>query len=502
MRKILTVWACFILAINTLVIAPVRAVDITRTPVTEFSNTAPLLITAYQTTAGATLLASVELYNQADEPVSMHCWSLDVIAKDGSVHALSYATAHSGVMLPGEHVTIGINSVATYQLAADTMVSAIMTIELRCDDVSKNYHIVTAQVKDTTDAPYFRTYTSTGYSTASQPFATTPVRTFYDDGLYVAPAAPIGLKIVEVYPYASDCAPFDMSVLCGDYVKLQNIGEDVIELEEYALRTDYYGVARTSSNTFSLKGRLQPGGVYLVDKTDDGDLLSLTNSGGYAWIEDAWGMARYEETIQKYEAASSDEQGYSYAMSDDSIWQWTTTPQPDGDNVITLPVIQAVECPEGKYRNPETGRCRTIEEAVNALTECEEGYERNPTTNRCRKIVAPTASAGLTPCKEGQERNPATNRCRSIASAVAELLPCDEGYERNSTTNRCRKIKNDTVPEAAFPVVPTNQGTADMGGWYAFAALGTIALGYAVWEWRVEIATGSRKLLGVLRRAK
>jgi hypothetical protein len=279
------------------------------------------------------------------------------------------------------------------------------------------------------------------------------------------------------------------------------MGKTAIELDDLVLRTDYYGNNRASSNTIALSGTLAPGAVLVVDETDDGDTLSLTNSGGYVWLEDAWGLMRYDKTMQQYQSAGSDEQGYAYTLDERGEWQWTTTPWPTGQNIITAPVVVAAECPAGKYRNPETGRCRTIEEAVNALTECEEGYERNPTTNRCRKIAVTTV-ATLTPCKEGQERNPATNRCRSIASAVAELLPCDEGYERNPATNRCRKAGADAVPEAAFPVTPAKAGAADAAGWYALAIVAAIAIGYGVWEWRAELGAAFKRLFGVIRHSK
>lgn len=500
MRKILIIWVCFALVINAFAAVPVRALDISITPETEFSNTAPLIITAYQTALSAAVLAAVEIYNQSNEPVDLSEWSLGVTAKDGMLYAVDYTTSYAGQLLPGEHVTATIDNSATYQLQY-VSVPTVATIELHCGDASKNYRAVTAPIKDASDAPYFRTYTTTSYSTATQPFATTPYRPFYDDGLYVPLVTANDLRVVEIYPYASDCVPGDASVLCGDYVKLKNTGSHAVALDAYAVRTSYYGADRTASNTIMLYGNVEPGGTVVINTTNEGSKLSLTNSGGYVWLEDAWGLALYPETMQQYVAASADEQGYSYALALNGMWQWTTTPRPSGENVITEPVVSVAACPEGKYRSPETGRCRTIEEAVNALTACEEGYERNPTTNRCRKVVVATASE-LTPCKEGQERNPATNRCRSIASAVAELLPCDEGYERNPETNRCRKVKTDSVPSADFPVAPITSAGADASGWYAFATLGAIAAGYAIWEWRVEISGIYRKLLGVLRRAK
>lgn len=165
------------------------------------------------------------------------------------------------------------------------------------------------------------------------------------------------------------------------------------------------------------------------------------------------------------------------------------TARPTSANAIVSPAPKVTVCPEGKYLNPETNRCKSIEETLNTLAACDEGYERNPITNRCRKIVT-TAVKTLEPCKEGQERNPVTNRCRSIASAVAELLPCDEGYERNPATNRCRKVLAASTASAttASKFVEHAKGD-DWNAWtWALVAVGaTGAIGYGVYEWRHEL---------------
>lgn len=499
MRKFVLVLLCLLINAGG---APAYALAVTPTPDTEFLPSAPLMITGYQTAATGQNLAAVELYNAGDAPVNLQQWALSLTLKDGSTQPVAGTTTYAGLFLPGEHVVYSAAGTTTYGFTVAAMTSPIVSITMNYTGSDMAYKPVAATVKDQSDLPFFRTYTSTGYSTATQPFASTPARAFYDDGLYQAPNDAGGLQIVEVYPYSSDCAPNDTSVLCGDYIKLENTGATAIMLDNYALRTDSSSATRTASNTFTLAGTLQPGEYKVVDMTDAGQKLSLTNSGGYVWLEDTWGMQRYDATITKYKSAGTGEQGYAYALASDATWQWTTTPEPTGQNVITQPVVVVAECPEGKYRSPDTGRCRTIEEVVNALSTCEEGYERNPTTNRCRKITTTSAAASLTPCLEGQERNPATNRCRSIATAVAELMPCDEGYERNPATNRCRKVASADMPNAAFPVTPTATAATDTAGWIAFGIVSTIAVGYGVWEWRVEIAALARRFVGIFARSK
>ena len=278
-------------------------------------------------------------------------------------------------------------------------------------------------------------------------------------------------------------------MLCGDYVKLYNPTATSILLEGLVLRTDSSSSSRTTSNTITLSEEIAPGGYYLVWQTDTGSRLSLTNSGGYIWLEDSYGLVRYESTLAHYESAGSSLQGYAYARDGNGDWQWTSTPMPESVNVITAPAAAA--CEEGKYRNPETGRCRTLEETINALAACEEGYERSPTTNRCRKIAS--NETVLTPCREGQVRSPETNRCRSIASEVVDLLPCAEGYERNPATNRCRKVQSGEVLSAAYPVEPYDQAATGSATLWVVGGIAALALSYGIWEWRREIGAGFTK---------
>jgi len=503
MRKLSrAIWAYLLCATVILTGVPsAGAIDVSATPATELATSSPLMITAYQTTGAATTLLAVEVYNDGDVPLSLSNWKLTVTAKDTTTYDVATSTSHTGLLLPGEHVVYAPGDTTTYALTATKQVSQIVSIEFHYVGADIVYKSASALIKDTLDLPLFRAYTSTGYSTATQPFAASPARNFYDDGLYQAPTAPDGVQIVEIYPYASDCAPNDGSILCGDYVKLYNSSDHDISLDEFVLRTDSSSSSRTSSNTVTLGGMLNSRDIVTISLVDSGGRLSLTNSGGFVWLEDVWGLTRYDTTMTQYASAGTSEQGYAYAQASDATWQWTTTPQPTGANLIIPPIIEVTECPVGKYRNPDTGRCRTLEETVNALATCDEGYERNVETNRCRKIVTATA-ASITPCLEGQERNSTTNRCRSIASAVAELMPCDEGYERNPETNRCRKVQIAAMPLAAFPVQPITETKGDSAGTIALAAVATIAVGYIVWEWRREIARILRNAVGFLARSK
>lgn len=153
-------------------------------------------------------------------------------------------------------------------------------------------------------------------------------------------------------------------------------------------------------------------------------------------------------------------------------------------------------CPAGQERNPETGRCRKIVAANVAagsnttLKPCGPGEYRNPATGRCRKLTAATTSTkAAAPCPAGQERNPATGRCRKI-QAPKDVKPCPEGQERNPETGRCRKIPaKETRDTQKFPAEETTANQDTIAGWLALAGVGSVALGYAGWEWRREIAS-------------
>ena len=470
---------------------------------TTIPDVSPLIITSYLTKNNGTDLVFLELYNSGTTPLKLSEWAITDVTNGRTLNVAP--PTKEGLFEPKTHITIATHdtvSNATYQIAGwSTLVAAPKAIgTLQLTHTGYRPLDVTIAVKSI-DIWMMRSYLTTGYSSVT---FETNYRQLYDDGLYLAPLLPAGLRVVEIYPYASDCTPFDKSPLCGDYVKLQNTSQATVGLDGFVLRTDSNSANRTMSNTVTLTGELQPGQIQTVTNTDDGGRFSLTNSGGYVWLEDTWGLVRYDDTLTKYEAAGSAEQGYAYALDMlNQSWQWTTTPMPGKENQLTprpIAVPTTVVCPEGKYLNPDTNRCRSVADAINTLATCDEGSERNPLTNRCRKVTVASTGVGLAPCGEGQERSPTTNRCRSIASAVAELLPCDEGYERNPTTNRCRKIKTTDMPVASYPVKTSPRSPQTTATWWAVGGVGAIALAYAGWEWRAEVSRIFRRLVTLVHK--
>lgn len=494
---------CAVLAMSLWLAPNVSADEIITTPTGPQLSASPLIITSYKTINTGTNIGFIQIYNDGDSLQDLSAWT--ITATDAANNSYSVMLDERlGYIEPGTHVVIEQNNAvsgATYTMTGWSSVtlpsSPIKALTLS----SSQYRPHTSIVGGAVDEWMMRNMTTSGYSTATTAAAfSVHYQQLFDDGLYVSPGTPVGLHVAEIYPYASMCDPLDTSVLCGDYIKLINDSGTPIDLLGYVLRTDSSSSSRTSANTFNLSdyGVVNPGDYLLIRQTDTGARMSLTNSGGYVWIEDAWGLAQFPETMTKYESAGSSLQGYGYARDELGNWRWTSTPMPDSVNVITPPPAQ--ECPDGKYLSPETNRCRSLEDTLSALAVCDEGSERNPTTNRCRKTT--TASSTQTPCKEGQVRNPETNRCRSIASEVADLIPCNDGYERNPATNRCRKVAVAGSETVKYPVEPYKQGAASTATWWVVGGVGTLALGYGIWEWREELSVACGRLVRVVTRRK
>lgn len=491
---------CAVLMMAVWFVPSVSADDIITTPTMPQPDASPLIITSYKTTNNGTDIGFIQIYNSSSALQDLNTWTITDVENNRSI----IVAPQAGYIEPNTHVVIAKDGVtnATYAMAEWSVDVAAPKVMKAITLTSQQYKPHTSMIGGTVDAWMMRNSTTSGYSTATTAAAfSAPYQPLFDDGLYTMPSAPTGLRVVEMYPYASDCDPLDDSVLCGDYVELTNESDMAIDLSQYVLRTDSSSSSRTTTNTIDLSpyGVVDPGAYVLVSQTDAGARLSLTNSGGYVWVEDTWGLAQFPETMTRYESASSDLQGYGYALDQAGAWQWTSTPTPGAVNIITPK--PAPVCPDGKYLSPDTNRCRSLEDAINALATCDEGSERNPMTNRCRKI-ATTASSTQTPCKEGQVRNPDTNRCRSIASEVADLIPCNDGYERNPATNRCRKVAVAGSETTKYPVEPYKQGGASMATWWVMGGIGTLALGYAVWEWREEIGLAGGRLITMMTHRK
>lgn len=113
-----------------------------------------------------------------------------------------------------------------------------------------------------------------------------------------------------------------------------------------------------------------------------------------------------DELITRYSAIIKKYLNYTYTSSTkkSTIIRSATTKSA---------TTKSEKCPEGKERNPKTGRCIKIKtqkktKKVRQKKDCPEGKERNPKTGRCIKIKVQKE------CPEGKRRNPKTGRCIKI----------------------------------------------------------------------------------------
>lgn len=198
-------------------------------------------------------------------------------------------------------------------------------------------------------------------------------------------------------------------------------------------------------------------------------------------------------------------EGYSWSLFANT-WQMTQKPTPGAPNeYVWLENSESDSensglspCPEGKYRNPETNRCRNIATSSSSLTPCADDQFRNPETNRCKKIT--TASANLKPCAPDQERNPQTNRCRKVGVAASKLKPCQPGYERNPATNRCRKSTN-LANAAQIAADEARSSATSINGIIMLTAV-SLAGAYALYEYRTEIGQAAKKVVGIFIKGR
>lgn len=229
----------------------------------------------------------------------------------------------------------------------------------------------------------------------------------------------------------------------GEYIELYNDSDAAANLEHCLLASDKFAkYLFTSADVIGAKS-------YKAFVTSDG----LLNGGGKVTF-----MGKDYDDIVNYPALKDDQ---AYALIGGN-WQISSLATPSSENRLPAAAIPDAEeivtslapCPAGKFRNPETNRCKSI--AANETSEmapCAPGKMRNPETNRCRSIAS--IGSSLTPCKPGQYRSPETNRCRAVASATASLTPCKPGQTRNPETNRCRK-----TTDATSALKPCKEGYA------------------------------------------
>ncbi|HMS31443.1 MAG TPA: lamin tail domain-containing protein [Candidatus Saccharibacteria bacterium] len=287
---------------------------------------------------------------------------------------------------------------------------------------------------------------------------------------------------VRINEFVSD--PVGLEADGGEFIELYNPGT-----EDAYLLGCHVKSSKSSAQlaVFTTEDIIPPGGYFVISTTD-----KLTNASGSITFSSA-----SSDDIVSY---SNVHEGESFSYFADG-WKITDSLTPNAVNQYHLKDEELADvsagadtailapCPAGKYRNPETNRCRTIELADAELAPCDEGETRNPETNRCRKITLATAT--LAACPAGQERNPSTNRCRKIAGTSDDTKPCEDGYERNPETNRCRKLA--TAKGVVAGAATTSPSTSRLDLRIILVVL-ALAVGYGIYEYRTDMTNLYKKV--------
>ena len=466
----------------------VAALDAGSPPVEYFS---PVYITAFQTSRVVQSIPSpddpsisidvptdslkvVEFHNETSDPIDLREWSVEASDNSGLICQISL----SSWLLPDDYVVMASSDAGLTDSTGNVREFTICSQDQRTIDTitllksgEVQEEITPSQIGAFARKGTTHTYRN-GTFTHDFEAMNASSRTSFYAGVWYDPLLATDVQISEILPRARSCSPVEVAGDCSDYVKLYNPPTDDIDLSTLRLRIGYQGQTVSSSNTLNLAGLLGAGQYGVFASKADGSPLSIANDGGWVWLEDTYGTLLYSDTVVEYPSASSVTKiGWAWAYNEVSgEWQWTSIPSPFNQaSVFTEPA---------KEEKPIT--------AASSLTPCRSDQYRNPLTNRCRLIASSTSS--LKACAANQYRNPVTNRCKSLTSSTSSALkPCAANQERNPETNRCR-AKPAVLAAADFPVETIKGAPESTVGWWAFVGVGSMAAGYAGWEWRRELA--------------
>jgi hypothetical protein len=296
------------------------------------------------------------------------------------------------------------------------------------------------------------------------------------------------IPLEDAVLFITELLPNAPSIDTGqEFIELYNPNNRDVDLKGYVIE-----VGPSFTKRFEFEFGVIKAGAYKTF-SDIETSLTLPNTTGVALR-----LIAPDSTVVSDSAAYSQaEDDMSWSLVED-VWIWTNQITPTETNKPFLqPAVEEVvgvtsvfaPCPDGKFRNPDTNRCKSIESVVSLLQPCDEDEYRSVETNRCRKSSTKTSSS-LVPCRSDQERNPATNRCRLLASSSSTLQPCDPGKERNPETNRCRNassvlsLSSDDIPTVTDIAVSSSGGSIN---WGFISVTLLMTLGYMIYEWRVEL---------------
>lgn len=366
-------WGMLAFITSVVMTIPVNAIE--AVPTTPSKLNGPLLITAYSFSGQQ--LRYIQLFNNSSALISLDGWQISTATKTVPIVTTNYISM-SGYMEPGKHAVAAVSGLVdnpTFVLPSlnQSLTPLVGTVSLLApsqsglnDEVATVPTITSSTMKEVigAQANYYikRDVSTTTGNYLSGFMFMLPIETIKNDELYAPPISPM-LQIVEIFPDAPVCSPFDTTVTCADYVKIYNASTTPIDLSVFRLRTGVYGQAASTSNSRTLSGTLE-GGQYTSFP------LSLSGSGSWVWIEDIYGTTRYETTTIKY-PSSADHDSQSWAYDEQSgAWRWSSIPTPENTRNV-FP-----EAPEVNY----CSALRLTEVAANVATEDQFIEVRNDST--------------------------------------------------------------------------------------------------------------------------
>lgn len=324
---------------------------------------------------GSSLPDYIELFNQADDPISLQGWSISFTIHDGATmptcaDVTTHITLPNAWLLSKKYLTLQrTNALA----AGSTTVSFFFdpaTLLTSCTTP----RLATLVIVDSSDAPEqsltipaaewssIATTVAQHKQRGNSPSSTRAITGVFDtdykivtgaislnsDPLYTPPADVAGLQILEILPNARSCSPLEIDPTCNDYIKLYNPTDQSVDLALYRLRIGTKGQSESITNTFTWGQTLDPTNdelllpaheYFMLATRNDGQPLSITDSGNYVWLEDAYGTTTYAPVVQYPDASSTTKVGQAWAY-DGTTWQWTSAPEPSAPNYF--PPLSAV----------------------------------------------------------------------------------------------------------------------------------------------------------------
>ena len=470
----------------------------------------------------------ITLYNQTDQTVSLDHWRIEYakssfdpaycLADNWSIHASSSIV--SVAVLSGTIEPFSVSGPIARQLndsgsgslrlssAADPDSVVVHDVlgwgpDAPCEEGSSSTAPITGSTSNkslfrfldcTTDAPIDTNDNSKDFyintsapgifgATYVEPCEETPEDTVSEEILEIPePPSCNGLMISEILPNPVGTDKYN------EYIELFNPTSEPVRLDDCLLKTS----GSTRQYRFPAGSEIAAGEYRAF--YDDVTGLTLVNAAGGSVLL----AGTDEEYTIDYPGGLKSDEAWAYI---DGVWQSTLLPTPSAKNMRPPAVLADIDdvevpapCPDGKYRNPETNRCRNIQATVSQLVPCKPGQIRSLETNRCRNVA--TLVSSLVPCRPGQERNPETNRCRNIQSSTTDRKPCEDGYERNPDTNRCRKI---VKPKSSAALESLDTSSPSFNS--IFIAAGSVGvIGYGAYEYRRDMFNLLQKVKNALRR--